>query len=372
MEHPVLHKLRQAMRDQGLDALVAHSLDNATYTAGFAVPSQAMNRFRRTITVLAGEDFGCQIVVNVEAALARDRSRFADIRSYNQFTEDPADILADALVEVGVAAGRIAIELDFLPAMDFLRLRERLPEAEFVHARDLYFRCRMIKTGEEIATLKEIGKLTETVMAKVIRELRPGKTERHVGAEIMTHMLEVGADSVAYQVGSGARSGIINCKPTDKSIEADDVVRIEILGDKAGYRSNVTRTLVMGKPTEEEERIWSVLIEARDACEALLKPGTRVPDLWRTYLDVCREGGIEPSLKFLGHGIGQTIHEEPYLTETRDIALVANMTHTMEPLFMVPGRMGFHVEDMYQITETGFEKLTGGILPNDRLIEVSA
>ena len=188
----------------------------------------------------------------------------------------------------------------------------------------------------------------------------------------MSCMLEAGADAVSYQVGSGARSGIINCKPTDKIIETGDVVRIEVLGDKNGYRSNVTRTLVMGKPTDEQTQIWSVLIAARDKCEAMLKPGTRVPELWNAYLTACRSKGIEPSLKFLGHGIGRTIHEEPYLTETRDVELAPGVTHTMEPLYMVPGRMGFHVEDMYRITADGFEKITGHLVPNDRLIEVAA
>ena len=185
----------------------------------------------------------------------------------------------------------------------------------------------------------------------------------------MTMMLEGGCDGVKIQVGSGVRSGITNCRPTEKPIEADDVVRIEILGDKNSYRSNVTRTVIMGRPTEEQERVWSVLIGARDACEAQLRPGTPVPELWRIFVDHCRAGDIEPTLRFLGHGIGQTIHEEPYITESRDIVLVPNITHTMEPLYMMPGRMGFHVEDMYLITETGHEKITGHLVPNDRLIE---
>jgi Xaa-Pro aminopeptidase len=372
MEDAVILKLREAMKADGLDALVAHSLDNVTYTAGFMVPSHAMNRFRRTITVLAGKDFACQIVVNVEEALAREKSRFKDIRSYNQFTENPADLLADALTQAGAASGRIAIELDYVPAMDYIRLKERLPNATFVHARDLYFRCRMIKTDEEVGILKSVGEMTERVMRDVIALLKPGMKEQAVGAEIMSRMLAAGADAVSYQVGSGARSGIINCKPTEKAIEPGDVVRLEILGDMAGYRSNVTRTLVMGKATDEEKKIWSVLIEARDKCEAMLRPGTRVPDLWNAYLTACRAKGIEPSLKFLGHGIGRTIHEEPYITETRDVVLAPNVTHTMEPLYMVPGRMGFHVEDMYRITAGGYEKLTGHIIPNDELIEVAA
>src|SRR4051794_27559249 len=235
MQDPVIGKLRGAMQADGFDALVAHSLDNATYTAGFQVPSHAMNRFRRTITVLAGKDFGCQIVVNVEEALAKEKSRFKDIRSYNQFTQNPADLLADALEQAGVGAGKIAIELDYLPAMDFIRLRERLPKANFVHARDLYFRTRMVKTDDEIAILKQVGTLTERVVADVIAGLKPGVSERKVGSEIMNRMLDAGADAVSYQVGSGARSGIINCKPTDKIIECDDVVRIEVLGDKDGY-----------------------------------------------------------------------------------------------------------------------------------------
>src|SRR5438477_10574269 len=142
MEHELLRKLRSAMAAAGHDALVALSQDNVTYTAGFLVPSHASNRFRRTITILAGETFAAQIVVNVEENLAKQRSRFSDIRSYNQFTQDPADLLADALEEAGVGAGRIAIELDYMPAQDYIQLKKRLPKADLVPAKDPYFTSR--------------------------------------------------------------------------------------------------------------------------------------------------------------------------------------------------------------------------------------
>src|SRR4029450_4623813 len=106
----------------GHDSLVAFSQDNVTYTAGFLVPSHASNRFRRTITIIAGESFAAQIVVNVEENLTKQRSRFSDIRSYNQFTQDPADVLADTLIEGGAGSGRVAIELDYMPAQDYIRL----------------------------------------------------------------------------------------------------------------------------------------------------------------------------------------------------------------------------------------------------------
>jgi Xaa-Pro aminopeptidase len=370
MEHEVLRKLRAAAATAGHDALVAFSQDNVTYTAGFLVPSHASNRFRRTITVLAGEQFGTQIVVNVEENLAKQRSRFADVRAYNQFTQDPADVLADALVEAGVGSGQIAIELDYMPAQDYIRLRERLPRATFVPCRELYFNARMIKTEDEIAVLKDVGELTDRIIGEVLRAVRPAMTEKSVAQIIGNKMLEGGCDGLKCQVGSGVRSGITNCTPTNKAIEQGDVVRVEILGDMKHYRSNVTRTAVVGDPTDEQRRIWDVMIGARETCKSMLKPGTAVADLYRAYVKYLRDRGIEPTLKFLGHGIGQTIHEEPYITDTRTVVLEPNITCTMEPLYMIPGRMGFHVEDMYRITPTGFEAITGTITPNDELIRI--
>lgn len=370
MSHAVFEKLKWAMTEGGFDALVALSPDNVTYTAGFMVPSQMTNRFRRAITVLTGSGFACQIVVSVEENLARERSRFDDVRVYDQFTQMAADVLADALIEAGVDAGKIAIELDFMPAEDLIRLTELLPKAQFEHARDIYFATRMIKTQSEIATLRKVAELTERVMGGVLDAVRPGVREAEIGAQIMGAMLEGGCQAVKYQVGSGVRSGITNCAATQKTIEENDIIRIEILGDMDNYRSNVTRTAVVGTATKKQNDIWQVLIGARDECEAMLKPGTEVADLYRTYSAACRAGGVEPTLKFLGHGIGQTIHEEPYIAEQRDLILQPDVMHTMEPLYMIPGEMGFHVEDMYLITATGYEKITGHLVPNDSLIEV--
>jgi Xaa-Pro dipeptidase len=370
MDHEVIRRLRAAMKAAGFDALVALSQDNVTYTAGFLVPSHALNRFRRTVTVLAGDAFAAQIVVTVEGNLARARSRISDIRVYDQFSQDPADVLADALIEAGVAAGRIGIELDYMPAQDYIRLRERLPKAEFVHCRDLYFTARMIKTDEEIALLTKVGELTERVVGETLAEIRPGMTEKAVAQIVADRMMNGGCDGLKCQVGSGIRSGITNCSPTDKAIEKGDVIRLEVLGDLNLYRSNVTRTAVVGDPTDEQRRIWDVMIGARDRCKSMIKPGTAVADLYRRYADHLRAHNIEPTLKFLGHGIGQTIHEEPYIAETRAVILEPNITFTMEPLYMMPDRMGFHVEDMYRVTPTGFAPITGAITPNDTLIRV--
>ena len=228
----------------------------------------------------------------------------------------------------------------------------------------------MIKSEEEIAVLTEVGRLTDRVIGEALQRIEPGMTEKSVAQIIGNMMLEGGCDGLKCQVGSGVRSGITNCTPSDKAIENGDVVRVEILGDMKQYRSNVTRTAVIGEPTQEQRAIWSVMIGARETCKAMLEPGTAVADLYRAYVEYMRGRGLEPTLKFLGHGIGQTIHEEPYITETRNVILEPNITCTMEPLYMIPGRMGFHVEDMYRITPDGFAEMTGTITPNDELIRI--
>lgn len=369
-EHAVIGALRKTMRAGGYDALVALSQDNVTYTAGFLVPSHASNRFRRTITVIAGDAFATQIVVSVEWDQAAARSRFSDVRSYDQFSDNPADVLADALIEAGCGAGRIAIELDFMPAIDFIRLSERLPEARFEECKDLYFGARMVKTDEEVGILRRVGRLTETVMHETFKAIRPGMTELDVARRLVDGMIAGGSSNFKYRVGSGVNSSITNCGTTDNKISAGDIVRIEVLGDLENYRSNVTRTVVVGKPNARQKRLWAALILAREAAKELTVPGAAVADLYATYVRVCRAHDIEPTLRFLGHGIGQTVHEEPYITDGRDIRLAQNVTFTMEPLYMLPGEFGLHVEDMFVMTGDGFEAITGAISNNDELIEV--
>lgn len=358
------------MRTEGFDALVALSQDNVTYAAGFLVPSHATNRFRRTIAIIAGDRFASQIVVNVEEIQAIARSRFKDIRAYDQFTQQAADVLADALIEAGVDKGRIAIELDFMPAADFLILRKRLPHAKFEGCKDLFFRTRMIKSDEEVAILRRVGALSERVIHDVLKEVRVGMSEIDIARRLVDEMIAGGSSNFKYRVGSGINSSITNCGTTNKKIEKGDIIRVEILGDIDNYRSNVTRTAVTGKPSERHKAIWSHLIRAREMCKTMLKPGTRVADVYRAYVAACHENGIVPTLKFLGHGIGQTIHEEPYLTDVREIIFEPNITFTMEPLYMLPGEVGFHTEDMYVITKNGFDYITGNISPKDELIEV--
>lgn len=364
-----LERLRTEMARQGLSALVALSPENVAYTIGYMVPSHPLNRFRRTISILTGDDRSALVVVSVEAELARQQSRLKDIRSYHQFTQNPVDVLADVLTEFGVGRGPVAIELDYLPAQDYLVLRERLPSVSLVPCRDIYLRARMIKTAEEVAWLRKIAEVSDRAEQVVWERMREGMTEKALAAVITGAILVEGADGVRMLIGAGERSAIVNPRPTDRPLGRGDVIRVEILGNLNNFQSNVTRTGVLGRATEEQRRIWAVLMEARARALERLRPGTAVRDLWEAYAGHCRKHAIEPTLAFLGHGIGLTGHEEPYLTGDKTLLLEAGMVVTFEPFYMLPPRMGFHIEDMFLVTDAAYETLTA-VTTNETLVEV--
>ena len=351
-------------------AMVAFSPENVAYTIGFMVPSHPTNRHRRTISILTPEGRSALIVVSVEAELARQQSGIKDVRGYDQFTQNPMDLLAKVLREFGVASGPLALELDYLPAQDYLALWERLPAPPLIPCREMYQRARMVKTPEEVAVLRRIAEISDRAERAVWHRMREGMTEKLLAAIITNAVLEAGGDGVRALIGAGERSGIVNPRPTDRPLRRGDVVRVEILGNLQNFQSNVARTGVVGRATDEQRRIWGTLMEARALALKMLRPGTPARDLWEANARYCRQNAIEPTLGFLGHGIGLTGHEEPYLTARQPLLIEAGFVLTFEPFFMMPGRMGFHIEDMFLVTESGYETLTA-VTTNDQLIEVS-
>ena len=365
-----LDRLRAEMVRQGVRALVALSPENVAYTIGYMVPSHPTNRHRRTISILAEDGRSALIVVGVEAELARQQSRLKDVRSYDQFTQNPMDVLADVLREFGVERGPAATEMDFLPAQDYLRLREHLPALSVVPCRDIYLRARMVKTAEEVAWLRAIAEISDRAEQVVWSRMHEGVTEKALAAIVTNAVLEAGGDGVRMLIGGGERSAIVNPKPSDRVLRRGDVIRVEILGNLNNYQSNVTRTGVLGRATDDQRRIWRILMEARALALERLRPGAAARDLWSAYADHCRRHAIEPTLAFLGHGIGLTGHEEPYITGDKALILEPGMVVTFEPFYMMPPRMGFHIEDMFLVTDSGYETLTA-VTTNEQLIEIA-
>jgi Xaa-Pro aminopeptidase len=143
---------------------------------------------------------------------------------------------------------------------------------------------------------------------------------------------------------------------------------MEIFGQKNGYLTGVCRTAVVGKPTAEQETIWSNLIACKYLIMNMIKPGAGCREIYQTFLNKFSELGFE-SISFVAHGIGLHLHEEPYMGRYGNAIVETGMVGAFEPLVYIPGRFGMQNKDMFAVAENGCELLSDDT-PTDTLLRV--
>lgn len=359
MENKILQRQREEMNKAGFDALVAISPENATYTAGVAIPSHSIIRQRHVICVVPTQGDPVMIVVNMEESFARANARIREIRAYNEFTQSPMQFLEDAVRELGLENGRIGIELDYLPARDYEKLKGLLPRVRFEDAESLFGRLRMIKTPEEMEKLRRVGYAAEKVHHQAFGRLRPGMTELDLAGFIVDGLYAEGVEQILKLViGAGDRCSHANPAPTKKVIQPGDMIRVDIFATLSSYLSDVARTAVVGKPTPFQRETWKKLIEARQTTLEEIRPGVHSQEVYQKFARKFKQLGLEP-INFVGHGLGLTLHEDPYINKFSDTILEPGMVLCVEPYYMmVQENMGFQVEDEVIVTEKGYELIT--------------
>ena len=349
------------IRERGLDALVSSSPDNLAYTIGYVMPSLQLGvRKRRFAAVVTPDGPDVLLVVTPEFKQAKSDSRISDVRDYNEFTESATTLLADILRELGVARGRVGIEMDYLPARDYLELRSKLPNTRFEDAESTFDRLRMLKTTEEIARLRHIGGIVHRAHVEASQVTHPGWTEMQFGNAIRDSVRRQGGEGLNnLVVASGYRSTWSNCAPSQKVLETGEVIKVDVFGFDHGYQSDIARTVAVGNPTPFQRDIWARLVEIHSAILQHVRPGASTNALWRLFVDEFAARDLTPSIRFAGHGLGLTLHEEPYISTYSDSLLEENMVLAIEPVTHVNG-VGFHIEDEVIVTADGCELISDG------------
>jgi Xaa-Pro aminopeptidase len=348
------------MAREGIDVLLASSPENVAYLAGVSPPSQRTVRSRHSIAVIPSEGATHQIVIRLEVGVVEKRTTADKLRIYDEFVDDPVLIAADVVEEIGAVESSIGVETSHLPARDLQRLQERLPKARLVPVDELLSETRMTKTPEEIDVIRRIGSVAEAAARTAVAEATVGTTERAIGNRITELYTDGGGDQLTMLVvGAGERSAEPNAPPTARVIEAGDLMRLDVIGTMNNYYSDVARTAIAGDPTDEQQKIWNLLVDIRDRAIEMLRPGVLTSDVYRLYAELMDGAGL-PKYHFLGHGLGVTLHEEPFLSGIHDVRLEETMVMCVEPLCLIPGRFGLQVEDEVLITNDGCEPLTDG------------
>lgn len=359
----IVGKMTRAMDARGVDALVATSPENVAWASGAAPPSQKTVRSRLAAAIVPRVGESELVAIALEGPVVRTQSRLDTVRLYEEFVEDPVLVFADSLRRLGLSDGTVGVEETHLSHADYGKLETALPEARLVRADELFEELRMVKTPSEIEAIRDIGGAAERIAGEVCARFGAGSTEREIANFVAERYAEAGGDGLTMLVvGSGPRSAAVNAPPTNRMLERGDVLRLDIIGTKGRYHSDVCRTFVAGDPTAEQQRVYDLLLGVHERCLAALRPGVLTSDVYAIYRAAMDEAGLPP-YHFVGHGLGITLHEDPFVNELASIPLEEGMVLCIEPLTLLEGRFGMQLEDEVLITASGYEPFSvcGGL-----------
>jgi Xaa-Pro aminopeptidase len=344
-----LEAARAATERAGLAGLVI----TPGYDLRYLVGSRAQTFERLTALVVPVSGDPTVVVPRMELASLRESAVTELGLAVQDWVDgdDPYRLVTDALGggEVATAVTDSMTALHLLPLADVLGV---VP----VLATDVLRRLRMIKDAAEIDALRKAGAAIDRVHAQVPEFLVPGRTEADVAADIARAIVAEGHSEVAFIiVGSGPNGADPHHECSNRELQRGDVVVVDIGGPyEPGYNSDSTRTYSIGEPEPEVAQQYSVLQRAQQAAVDAVRPGVTAEQVDAAARDVLAEQGLaDVFVHRTGHGIGLSVHEEPYIVAGNALPLSEGMAFSVEPGIYFPGKWGARIEDIVIVTANG-------------------
>jgi D-alanyl-D-alanine dipeptidase len=255
-------------------------------------------------------------------------------------------------------AGRYAIS-DATWAMHLLGLQAKLPGARFESISQALPMLRAVKAADEVDRLAAAGAAADATFEDILGVRFAGRTENDVAADLARLLLEHGHSQVDFTVvGSGPNGANPHHEAGDRTIEQGDMVVLDFGGIMDGYGSDTTRTVHVGEATDEEHEVYETVKLAQQAAFEAVAPGVPCQEIDRAARAVIRDAGYgDFFIHRVGHGIGMTTHEPPYMVEGEQRPIEAGMCFSIEPGIYLPGRFGVRIEDIVVADDLGAHRL---------------
>jgi Xaa-Pro aminopeptidase len=357
-----VHAARDLAGDAGVDLLVLTPGSDLRYLSGYN--AHAMERLTALAVPRRGEPF--LVVPRLEAPMVDAGpagSLGLEVMAWDE-TDDPFALLAGAATaRLGSAPTRVAVGARTW-AEHALGVQKALPGSALELASPVLDRLRMVKSAAEVRELALAGAAIDRVHARMGEWLRVGRTEAEVGADIAAAILAEGHVGVDFTiVGSGPNGASPHHELSGRTVQAGDLVVVDIGGETTtGYRSDCTRTYVVGRSASPEVAEWyGVLQAAQAAATAAVRPGVTAEAIDAAAREVITDAGWgEHFIHRTGHGIGLDTHEAPYIVAGNDVPLVPGIAFSVEPGIYLAGRCGARIEDIVVCTDDGVRTLNDG------------
>lgn len=224
---------------------------------------------------------------------------------------------------------------NYIPASLYNHLRKKLPSVELIDAADYVDEIKAIKSEEELDFMIKTAEIQDIGLAAIPQLLRPGMREFELRSALEKMMMDLGSEEKWIMVGSAPAGQISNQKHNflqNRIIEKGDQVCVmnEVNGP-GGYYTEVGRTYILGKATDELKRIWVEAVEAQDLSASLLKPGAKPGDIFNANSEFLMSRGYPPEGRLYAHGQGYDLVERPAIRIDEPMLIQENMNIAVHP-----------------------------------------
>ncbi len=354
-------KAQQLMHANNLDALLLADGTSLEYFAG--VHWWGSERF--FVVVLPAKGRALCVCPAFEEGRAREQlastpeGKNADVRTWQE-DENPYELLATGLKDRGISTGVLGLEetVRFVFANEIAKAATQL---KIVSGTPVTAGCRMVKSDHEIELMSLANKVTLTAYRAAWQAVRDGMTQPELEKLITAANEQLGFPG-EVDIDIGENSSFPHGSIVPQVIREGTLVLIDGGGPVEGYQSDISRTLVFGKPSDKMKKIFDIVHRAQAAALKTARPGVECQAVDAAARKVITDAGFGPDYKFfthrVGHGIGMDGHEWPYLVRGNTTLLSRGMTFSDEPGIYIKGEFGVRLEDDMHITENGAELFT--------------
>jgi Xaa-Pro dipeptidase len=282
-----------------------------------------------------------------------------DVRTWQE-DDNPYQGLAQGLKDRGISGGTLGIE-ETVRFLFSSGIAQAAPQVNIVSGTPVTAGCRMVKSDHEIELMRQANKVTLTAYEATYRALKEGMTQNAVEDLIGAAYVQLGFPGEA-SVQVGEYSALPHGSVTPQVIREGTIVMVDDGCTVEGYQSDITRTFVLGKPSDKMKKVFDIVHQAQTAALKTARPGVECQAVDAAARKAITDAGYGPDYKYflhrVGHGIGMDGHEWPYLVRGNTSPMAANMTFSDEPGIYIRGEFGIRLEDDMHITENGAELFT--------------
>ena len=373
------NKVKALMEAQDIEVMLVNSPENFIYTSGIydsTIHMLMKSRMLDQFTVVPKESEPVLLINSGALENAEEMSWIKDIRTtpntswlvrdraHKDFAASASEGIARILQEKKLTSGRIGIEKGYISFDTYEFFRSKFPRAQFCDIQSILQDLRAIKTDNEIAKIKQAIKSTERGYEAAMASIAEGITDFDIAKAFRVAVAHEGDDVAHLMCGVGAKGGVLFTHPCGSKVKEGDIIRFDLGTVHMGYRSDLSRTAVLGEPSERLLKLHRALLEAQQKGIKEIKPGTKLCKIHEIIKKAVRDAGYtEYTRGMFGHSVGLETEEQPMITASTDAVFEPNMVFTVEVSWYEPAWGGMNIEDMIVVTKDGCEELS--TMPRD-------